>query len=54
MPEEKLITEDNGRYFMAAQRSAALRDTRAGFIGRVIHSSTDAWKRGIQSYLDKA
>ena len=50
LPDAELRIPENADYFMAAKRTAALRFIRAGFIGRVIHSSPEAWKRKLEEY----
>jgi hypothetical protein len=42
------------RYAVAAQRIADLRQVRAAFLGRAIHSSFDAWQGQVKSILEKA
>jgi hypothetical protein len=42
------------RYAIAARRIADLRQVRAAFLGRAIHSSFDAWQGQVKSILEKA
>ncbi|MCL2818779.1 MAG: hypothetical protein FWD41_03545 [Actinomycetia bacterium] len=51
MDEEKLKLPENRRYAMAVKRSSALAQVREGFLGRVIHSSPDTWKRNMEGYF---
>ncbi|MCL2491437.1 MAG: hypothetical protein FWE87_01635 [Coriobacteriia bacterium] len=51
MPEEKLGLPENRRYAMAVKRSPALAKVREGFLGRVIHSSLDTWKKNVEGYF---
>ena len=46
--DAELAQPGNASYRMAAKRTAALQFVRAGFVGRVIHSSPDAWTRNLQ------
>jgi len=38
-------------YYMAAKRTAALQLVRSNFLGRVIHSSPEAWERNLKSLI---
>jgi hypothetical protein len=42
------------RYAIAARRIPELREVRAAFLGRAIHSSYDAWKTQVAAVLAKA
>jgi hypothetical protein len=42
------------RYAIAARQIAELRDVRASFLGRAIHSSPEAWQAQVATILDKA
>ena len=42
------------RYAIAARRIADLRQVRAAFLGRAIHSSFDAWQGQVKSILETA
>ncbi|MCL1809430.1 MAG: hypothetical protein FWG42_06685 [Clostridiales bacterium] len=43
----ELLKPENSSYSMAAKRTAALQFVRANFIGRIIHSSNETWKRKL-------
>ncbi|MCL2883719.1 MAG: hypothetical protein FWF30_04580, partial [Coriobacteriia bacterium] len=47
MADEELLKPENADYCMAAQRTFALQAVRSHFIGRVIHSSVEAWKQRL-------
>ena len=42
------------RYAIAARRIPELRELRANFLGRAIHSSPDSWQAQVESILEKA
>jgi len=42
------------RYAIAARRLPDLREVRASFLGRAIHSSHEAWQKQVDSILSKA
>lgn len=42
------------RYAIAARRLPELRQVRASFLGRAIHSSFEAWQKQVASILAKA
>ncbi|HEX7288755.1 MAG TPA: hypothetical protein VF532_21400, partial [Candidatus Angelobacter sp.] len=42
------------RYAIAARRIPELREVRAAFVGRAIHSSLDAWQEQVKGILKKA
>jgi len=50
LSDEELRKPENADYFMASKRTAALRFIRSNFVGRVIHSSPDAWKRKLKEF----
>jgi len=50
LSDEELLKPKNAIYYMAAKRTAALAFIRANFVGRVIHSSPEAWKRKLEEY----
>ena len=52
LPVELLKRTENGDYYMAVKRTAALRFARENLTGRVIHSSPEAWAEGIRRYLE--
>jgi hypothetical protein len=47
LSDEELCKPENADYYMAAKRTAALQFVRANFIGRVIHTGADAWRRKL-------
>jgi len=47
MPIEELRLPENVDYYMAAKRTSAMQHVRANFVGRVIHSNPEAWKRNL-------
>jgi len=51
MDEDKLALVQNRRYAMAVQRSSALRKVRAAFVGRVIHTTPESWKKNLLSFF---
>lgn len=42
------------RYAIAARRLPEVREVRASFLGRALHSSPEAWKAQVESILSKA
>lgn len=52
LTDEELKNAENDIYAMAVQRTASLRFLRSCFVGRVIHSSIDSWKKGIAKYIN--
>jgi hypothetical protein len=42
------------RYAIAARRIPELREVRASFLGRAIHSSHDSWLEQVKGILEKA
>lgn len=42
------------RYAIAARRIPELREVRAAFVGRAVHSSLEAWKEQVKAILAKA
>jgi len=47
MSDEDLRKPENVDYYMAAKRTSALQFVRESFIGRIIHSSEESWKRKL-------
>jgi len=47
LTDEELREPDNADYYMAAKRTAALQFVRSNFVGRIIHASTESWKRKL-------
>ena len=47
LTDEELLKAENTDYYMAAKRTRALQFIRANFIGRIIHSGVDAWKKKL-------
>ena len=47
LTDEELLNPENADYYMAARRTASLQYIRANFVGRVIHSSPESWKRKL-------
>ena len=54
LSDADLRKPENADYYMAAKRTAALAFIRANFVGRVIHSSPEAWKRKLEEYWSGA
>jgi hypothetical protein len=51
LPEERLNNANNLRYKTAFQRLASLQRLRELFIGRVIHSNPDQWRKDVLDLL---
>ena len=51
LTDEELKKPENADYYMAAKRTAALQFVRKNFVGRVIHSSAEIWKRKLIEYF---
>jgi len=51
LSDEELRKPENVDYFMAAKRTTALQFIRANFLGRIIHSSPESWKRNLLNYF---
>jgi len=47
LSDEELLKPEYADYYMASRRTAALGLIRANFVGRVIHSSPETWKRKL-------
>ncbi len=47
LSDDELLKPENADTLMASDRTAALQFIRANFVGRVIHSGPDAWKRKL-------
>jgi hypothetical protein len=47
LTDAELQKPENADYYMAAKRTAALQFIRSRFTGRIIHSSTESWKRKL-------
>ena len=47
LTEEELLKPEYADYYMASKRTAAMRFIRENFVGRVIHSSPETWKRKL-------
>ena len=47
LSDDELRKPENADYYMAAKRTAALQFIRSNFVGRVIHSSPETWKRKL-------
>ena len=47
LTDAELLKPENASYLMAAKRTAALRLVRSSFVGRVIHTSTETWKKKL-------
>jgi hypothetical protein len=47
LSDEELKLPENVDYYMAAKRTAALQFVRSNFVGRVIHSNVENWKRKL-------
>jgi len=50
LSDEELRKPENADYYMAAKRTGAMQFIRGNFIGRVIHSGVDSWKRKLIEY----
>jgi hypothetical protein len=51
LSEKELSDPKNAKYQYAAQKIPALKEMRGLYIGRVIHSSLDQWKKDVQDLL---
>lgn len=47
MKDAELRYPENSDYYMAAKRTLSLQFVRASFVGRVIHSGAEAWKKKL-------
>jgi len=47
LSDEELRAPENADYYMASKRTAALQFVRENFVGRVIHSGVENWKRKL-------
>ena len=52
--DEELRKAENADYYMAAKRTVALQFVRAKFVGRVIHTNIEVWKRKLMELWGKA
>jgi len=52
LTDAELLQPENAVYYMAAKRTRALQFIRSNFVGRVIHSSQDKWKRNLLSLFE--
>jgi len=50
LSDDELRKPECADYYMAAKRTSALQFVRANFMGRIIHSSTDSWKRKLLEF----
>jgi len=48
LSDKELLKPENADYYMASKRTAALRFIRDSFVGRVIHSSPEAWRKKLK------
>lgn len=51
LSDEELRKPGNADYLMALQRNKSLQLVRSCFVGRVIHSSIESWKKSILDYF---
>lgn len=55
LPEESLLSQSRYRHYaIACRRLPALRDLRASYIGRAVHSTTEAWQKQVDAVLARA
>jgi hypothetical protein len=55
LPDDELASDPRfHRYAIAARRLPEVREVRANFLGRVLHSSPEAWLAQVESILKKA
>ncbi len=55
LPDDSLETQFRyRRYAVACRRIAALRELRASYIGRAIHTSTEGWQKQVDEILVRA
>ena len=47
LPDEELRKPGNANYYMAAKRTVSLQFVRANFVGRIIHTSLESWRRRL-------
>jgi hypothetical protein len=47
LTDDELLKPEYAEYYMAAKRTASLQFIRKNFVGRLIHSSPEAWKRKL-------
>ena len=52
MSEAQMQKPENAHYLRSMERVPALRELRANFLGRVAHTSADAWLRGLEELLN--
>ncbi len=50
LSDEELLKPENADYYMASKRTASLQFVRANFVGRVIHSSNEAWEQNLMKF----
>ena len=50
LSDDDLKKPQNADYFMAAKRTAALQFVRTHYVGRIIHSSAESWKRKLMEF----
>jgi len=48
LTDDELLKPEYAEYYMAAKRTASLQFIRKNFIGRLIHSSPEAWERKLK------
>ncbi|MCD1294613.1 hypothetical protein CUJ83_06315 [Methanocella sp. CWC-04] len=51
LPEEKLYEPKYVKYLYSIQRLPQLRTLRKAYVGRVVHTSPEQWKKGISALL---
>ena len=50
---DELRKPENAIYYMAAKRTVALQFVRANFVGRIVHSSPETWKRNLVDHFQR-
>lgn len=53
MSEAQMHRPENEHYLRSAERVPALRDLRENFLGRVSHTGSETWKKGLEVLLGK-
>lgn len=53
MSDEQMRKPANAHYLRSVERVPALADLRCNFMGRVAHTSPEAWRRGLEEVLGK-
>ena len=51
LSDEELCRPENTDYCMAVKRTAALQFVRSNYVGRLIHTNAEAWKRDLMEFF---